>query len=82
MRGASNEYPLFMFLWKNWENYPKIIIKYSLTLVLLNPDMPYLGKQCRSRSVGFFEANWSGSALFVIQYVNFINNWYLSNPIS
>ena len=26
-------------------------------------------------------ANWSGSALFVIQYVNFINNWDLSNLI-
>ena len=29
------------------------------------------------------EDNWSGSALFVIQYVNcFINNWDLSNPTS
>ena len=37
-----------------------------VNLVLLNPDMPCLCKQCRSRS----EANWSGSALFVIQYVN------------
>ena len=25
----------------------------SLTLVLLNPDIPCLSKQCRSRSVGF-----------------------------
>ena len=25
-----------------------------LTLVLLNPDIPWLCKQCRSRSVGFF----------------------------
>ena len=38
----------------------------SLTLVLLNPDMPFLCKQCRSRSVGF----WTGSALFAIKYVN------------
>ena len=37
-----------------------------LTLVLLNPDMPCLCKQCRFRSVGFF----SGSALFAIQYWN------------
>ena len=37
-----------------------------LTLVLLNPDIPCLCKQCRSRSVGF----WSGSALFAIKYVN------------
>ena len=34
---------------------------FSLTLVLLNPDIPCLGKQCRSRS---------GSSLFAIQYVN------------
>ena len=40
---------------------------YNLTLVLLNPDIPCLCKQCRARSVG---SNWSGSALFVIYYVN------------
>ena len=38
-----------------------------LTLVLLNPDIPCLCKQCRSRCE---EANWSGSALFAIKYVN------------
>ena len=27
-----------------------------LTLVLLNPDMPFLCKQCRSRSVGFWRS--------------------------
>ena len=42
--------------------------------ILINPslaehNMPCLSKQCRSRSVE--EANWSGSALFVIKYVNF-----------
>ena len=35
-----------------------------LTLVLLNPDMSFLCKQCRSRSVGFW------TALFAIKYVN------------
>ena len=29
---------------------------YLLTLVLLNPDIPWLCKQCRSRSVGFFRS--------------------------
>ena len=34
--GASNEYPQHMFLWRTWENYPKIITKYSsLTIPLL-----------------------------------------------
>ena len=28
-RGASNEYPQHMFLWKTREKYPRIIIKYS-----------------------------------------------------
>ena len=42
---------------------------YNLTLVLLNSDMSYLCKQCRSRSVGFW-TNWSGSALFAIQDLN------------
>ena len=28
-RGASNEYPQHMFLWRTGENYPRIIIKYS-----------------------------------------------------
>ena len=42
----------------------------TLTLVLLNLDVSCLCKQCKSRSVGFLEANWSGSALFVIQYVS------------
>ena len=39
-------------------------------------DMHYLGKQCRSK-----EANWSGSALFVIKYVNFYQKRGSSNLI-
>ena len=31
---------------------------FLLTLVLLNPDIPCLCKQCRSRSVGFFQLIW------------------------
>ena len=51
-----------------------------LTLVLLNPDIPCLCKQCRSRSVGFKEANLSGSTLFAIQYVNLYQLiWYAEN---
>ena len=40
--------------------------QHYLILVLLNPDIPWLCKLCRSE-----EANWSGSALFAIHYVNF-----------
>ena len=28
-RGASNEYPEHMFLWRNKKNYPTIITKYA-----------------------------------------------------
>ena len=60
--------PQSMFLWRTGKNYP--IIRYSsLTLVLLNPDMPCICKQCRSRSVCFW-SQLSGSALFAFQYVN------------
>ena len=47
----------------------------------LNLDTPYLCKQCRSRSVCSEEANWSRSALFVIQYVNLYQQPGLSNLI-
>ena len=56
----------FVFLWRNKKNYPRITTKYSLVspldlnknmsvaftliLVLLNPDMSCLCKQCRSVS--------------------------------
>ena len=43
-RGASNEYPQHMFLWRTRENYPIIIIKYSsLTspLILFRPEDTY-----------------------------------------
>ena len=33
--------------------YSLLYISKNLTLVLLNPDIPCICKQCRSRSVGF-----------------------------
>ena len=53
----------------------------GLTFVLLNLDMPCLYKQCRSRQLASEEANWSGSTLFVIQYVNLYQLSGLSNLI-
>ena len=54
-------------------------IKINFLYLTLNPYPavhvnPYLCKQCRSRS----EAIWSGSTLFVIQFVNLNENiiWY------
>ena len=41
----------------------------NLTLVLLNPDMPWLCSVDPDQ-LAFSEVNWSGSALFVIQKVN------------
>ena len=43
--------------------------------------MPRLCKQCRTRSVGFWRANWSGSALFVIKYANLYQQLGSSNLI-
>ena len=40
---------------KNWNTCSSSdLIGWYLTLVLLNPDIPCLCKQCRSRSVGFW----------------------------
>ena len=55
----------------------KVLFVVYLTFVLLNQDMPCLCKQYRSRS----EANWSGSALFVILYLNLYQQLGSSNLI-
>ena len=40
-RGASNEYPQHMFLWRNKKNFPKIITKYSFLIPIdtIAPDI-------------------------------------------
>ena len=40
-----------------------------LTLVLLNPDIPFVNSVDPDQ-LASEEANWSGYALFVIKYVN------------
>ena len=40
----------------DFSNYPLEYVILVLTLVLLNPDIPCLCKQCRSRSVGFWRS--------------------------
>ena len=41
-----------------------------LTLVLLNPDMSFFANSVDPDQLASEEANWSGSALFAIKYVN------------
>ena len=41
-----------------------------LTLVLLNPDIPCFANSVDPDQLASAEANWSGSALFAIKYVN------------
>ena len=41
-----------------------------LTLVLLNPDIPAFANSVDPDQLASEEANWSGSALFAIKYVN------------
>ena len=41
-----------------------------LTLVLLNPDIPVFANSVDPDQLASDEANWSGSALFAIKYVN------------
>ena len=67
----------------NWEikNYPRIITKYSLTLLLLNTTCPVLANSEAPDQLASEEANWSGSALFVIRYVNFYQKPGSSNLI-
>ena len=41
-----------------------------LTLVLLNPDMSFIANSVDPDQLASEKANWSGSALFAIKYVN------------
>ena len=56
---------------KYCQNVFAAVLLDTLTVVLLNLDMPCLYKQCRSRSE---EANWFGSALFAIHMCIYIHN--------
>ena len=49
---------------------PGISIQGILTLFLLNTTYPALANSVDPDQLASSEANWSGSALFVIQYVN------------
>ena len=59
------------------QNLYKLLYRGSnseLTLLLLNTTCPVLGNSVDPDQLASEEANWSGSALFVIKYVNFYQN--------
>ena len=53
----------------------------SLTLVLLNPDMPVFANNVDPDQLASEETNWSGSALFAIKYMNLYQQPGSSNLI-
>ena len=53
----------------------------SLTLVLLNPDMSFFANNVDPDQLASEEANWSGSALLAIEYVNLYQQSGSSNLI-
>ena len=61
------------------ELFPKHF--FGLTLVLLSPDIPAFANSVDSDQLASEEANWSGSALFAIQYVNLYKQSGSSNLI-
>ena len=52
-----------------------------LTLLLLNTTCPVLTNSVEPDQLASEEANWSGSALFAIKYVNFYQKSGSSNLI-
>ena len=54
---------------------------WCLTLLLLNTTCPVLANSVDPDQLASEEANWSGSALFVIKYVNFYQKSGSSNLI-
>ena len=53
----------------------------TLTLLLLNMTCPVLANSEDPDQLASEEANWSGSALYVIKYVNFYQKLRSSNLI-
>ena len=63
--------------------YIKMCLKIGLilTLLLLSTTCPVLANSVDPDQLASLEANWSGSALFVIQYVNLYQQSGSSNLI-
>ena len=52
-------------------NLTRSTLLFNLTILLLNTTCPVLANSVDTDQLASSEANWSGSALFVINYVNF-----------
>ena len=58
-----------------------VLSQYFLTLLFLNMTCPVLANSVDPDQLASEEANWSGSALFVIKYVNLYQKPESSNLI-
>ena len=67
-----------MFLRRDEKKQQQFIV---LTLLLLNMRCPVLANSVEPDQLASKEANWSGTALFVIKYVNFYQKPRSSNLI-
>ena len=67
-KGGQNYIGMFSWCW-------------SLTLLLLNTPYPVLANSVDPDQLASEEANWSGSAIFVMKYVNFYQKPGSSNLI-
>ena len=65
-----------------FSDLPQLITKMvMLILLLLHTSCPFLANSGNPDKLASEEANWSGSALFVIKYVNFYQKPGSSNLI-
>ena len=53
---------------------PKLILEKHLSLLLLNTTCPVLSNNIDPDQLTSKEENWSGTAVFIIKYVNFYQN--------
>ena len=66
----------------NWTHSITFVMQNKLTLLLLTTTCPVLANSVDSDQLASEEANWSGYAPFVIEYVNFYQKRRSSNLVS
>ena len=79
-----NVYGLYVYIYRNYPQFTANSFTSPfgfLSLVLLNPDMPCLWNSVDPDQLASEEANWSGSALFVIKDMNLYQQPRSSNVI-